>query len=858
MATNRPFAYNPTHTSVAGTYNIGDLAVGVTEQNYNTNPGGLIWWGSPDEEQGYVIAVPISGNTQPTPLFSGAPSGQLTLSPTYIGNSMNLSNGNQTVHQFFGYVQSVLGQTLINGNDKVMFSVFCSLDAPATFPNGHFVGIGTTSMNYNGVVPDPYNSYPGNDNQSIGLNSGGEYWYNGSIQASGLPTWTSGDTIDVAVSLINNKIWIRVNGGNWNNIPTDNPATGTGGQGVLGGLTSFYPVLCPSYEGTMTILNNTTYGVPEGFSFLGSNINASVKFLGTKVYPNPFSDSTFISLTNQYFNQSFTAGSEASVWLTTNGFWNSYPCLGIATNDSGGLTGWGLGALSVAYNPTLISTYPVGSTITWQDGSTATIVGYDPYAPNYIDIFWDIPKTGTLFPITLCAQPPIGTVTPTPTPTITPTPTLTPSNSFTSIWRTTSPSESITLPYSSSGTYSGTIDWGDGNTSANSYANQTHTYTSAGDYTVTIDGTIEKFNFGYYGGSSTKIIEILQWGNISIGSDPYHFYYCPNLVLTGVTGTLNLTGVNDLTAMFFYCTSLTTINNIESWDVSNVTNMSNMFFLTSFNQNISGWDVRNVTNMNGMFSNNPQFNQPIGTWVVSGVTNMANMFQTSTFNQDISGWDVSNVISMSQMFNNTPFDYPLSGWNVSNVTDMSAMFQGSGFNQPIGNWIVSGVTNMGSMFGNTLFNQPLSGWNVSNVTNMANMFSGNYSFNQDIGGWNVSEVTDMNAMFLSTPFNYPLSGWNVSKVINMSAMFYGAQDFNQDIGNWNISGVTNFINFMSTKSPATFSTTNLDSIYNGWSTKNPKTNKSISFGGAKHTSASSAGRAVLTGTYGWTITDGGI
>jgi hypothetical protein len=322
MSTTRPFAYNPPPNAViAGTEQVGSLAIGVPTSGFTNNPQ---FWNGPDEELGYVIAKPISGNTQPTPLFSGAPSGQLTLSSTYIGNSMNLSNGNQTVHQFFGYVQSVLGQTLINGNDKVMFSVFCSLDAPATFPNGHYVGIGTTSMNYNGVTPDLYNSYPGNDNQSIGLNSGGEYWYNGTIQASGLPTWTSGDTIDVAVSVINSKIWIRVNGGNWNNSPTDNPATGTGGQTILGGLTSFYPVLCPSYEGTMTILNNATYGVPSGFTLLGTNITASVGFLGTKNMSNPLSEATFVELTNSSFNQNFSSATDASIWLTNNGFWNSY------------------------------------------------------------------------------------------------------------------------------------------------------------------------------------------------------------------------------------------------------------------------------------------------------------------------------------------------------------------------------------------------------------------------------------------------------------------------------------------------------------------------------------------------------
>ena len=75
--------------------------------------------------------------------------------------------------------------------------------------------------------------------------------------------------------------------------------------------------------------------------------------------------------------------------------------LDIATNDGGGLTGWGSTALAVASNPTIISTYAIGSTITWQDGTTATITGIDNYAPLYIDIFWDTPKTGTLFPITL-------------------------------------------------------------------------------------------------------------------------------------------------------------------------------------------------------------------------------------------------------------------------------------------------------------------------------------------------------------------------------------------------------------------------------------------------------------------------
>lgn len=404
MATTTPLAYN-TGSPISGTTQVGNLAVGTTQQNYSSSPGNVKWWMGPDEDLGYVIGYPVSGNTQPTPIFSGAPSGILTLSPTYIGNSMNLSDGNQTVHQFFGYVQSVLGQTLINGNDKVMFSVFCSLLEPATFPNGHYIGVGTTSMNYNVVTPDPYNSFPGNDNQSIGLNSGGEYWYNGTIQVSGLPTWTSGDTIDVAVNLGDNKIWVRVNGGNWNNNPTDNPANSSGGVGISG-LTSFYPVLCPAYEGTMTILNNATYGLPSGFTLLGTNINASIGFNRT----TDFTDESFIDLAeyvSRKYNtpQTFSTATQASLWLTTNGFWNSYVtnCINIATNYGGGLNGWAPTAFDIAPNPAIGTTYPVGSQITFQNGEIRTMIQVDDYSPIYMDIFYDSPiSTGVLFPITIC------------------------------------------------------------------------------------------------------------------------------------------------------------------------------------------------------------------------------------------------------------------------------------------------------------------------------------------------------------------------------------------------------------------------------------------------------------------------
>ena len=62
-----PIAYN-TGGSISGTQQIGDLAVGISEQDYGAEPGGITWWMGPNEQNGYVIGVPVSSNTQPTPI----------------------------------------------------------------------------------------------------------------------------------------------------------------------------------------------------------------------------------------------------------------------------------------------------------------------------------------------------------------------------------------------------------------------------------------------------------------------------------------------------------------------------------------------------------------------------------------------------------------------------------------------------------------------------------------------------------------------------------------------------------------------------------------------------------------------
>ena len=114
----------------------------------------------------------------------------------------------------------------------------------------------------------------------------------------------------------------------------------------------------------------------------------------------------------------------------------------------------------------------------------------------------------------------------------------------------------------------------------------------------------------------------------------------------------DVSGVTDMSYMFYWCNELTSVGNISGWDISSVTDMSYMFaFCKKFNQDISKLGVSSVTDMSYMFQGCNNFNQDISDWDVSSVTDISFMFfGCKSFNQDISSWDVSNVRYKMGMF----------------------------------------------------------------------------------------------------------------------------------------------------------------------------------------------------------------
>ncbi|MRX66331.1 BspA family leucine-rich repeat surface protein [Maribacter luteus] len=464
---------------------------------------------------------------------------------------------------------------------------------------------------------------------------------------------------------------------------------------------------------------------------------------------------------------------------------------------------------------------------------------------------------------------------------------------FITTWKTDNDGESnnnqITIP-TGNGTFAYTVDWGDGSTDTNVYTGDaTHTYATAGTYTVSISGDFPHLR-NDYNTDSEKLLTVEQWGNQVWESMEKSFYYCSNMIVNA-SDAPDLTQVTNMNSMFGYAKLID--SNIDNWNVSNVTEMSRMFVgAETFNQDLNSWDVSNVILMEGMFLQADSFNGNISNWNVSKVTTMANMFISTAFNQDISGWNVSNVEDMDDMFNDASnFNQNIGNWNVSKVTDMGGMFEeATSFNQDIGGWNVSLVQDMSGMFADAIsFNQDIGNWDVSNVISMgtyldemgfprsiSGMFEGAAAFNQNIGNWDVSNVLGMGGMFAdATAFNQDISGWDVSNVTNMGSveefmmpsgfrigqgMFQGATAFDQDLSTWDIGQVTGMYDMFNN---AGLSTANYDDTLIGWNTLDTAAGETqrptgITFEGGNSTYCEGVtARQDLINTYGWTITDGG-
>jgi hypothetical protein len=154
-------------------------------------------------------------------------------------------------------------------------------------------------------------------------------------------------------------------------------------------------------------------------------------------------------------------------------------------------------------------------------------------------------------------------------------------NQFVSVWKTDNTGftndDQIKLPLTSGGSYDFLVDWGDGKQdriTAYNQAEVTHTYASAGSYTVTISGECDgwRFNNSSYT-DKEKLIEIKNCGCLNISNDNA-FYGCKKLLFT-CSDELNVVGLTNAGALFRDC-ELT--EKVPYFDFSNITSARYMMY----------------------------------------------------------------------------------------------------------------------------------------------------------------------------------------------------------------------------------------------------------------------------------------
>jgi surface protein len=316
-------------------------------------------------------------------------------------------------------------------------------------------------------------------------------------------------------------------------------------------------------------------------------------------------------------------------------------------------------------------------------------------------------------------------------------------------------STSFTIPTNSAYTYNYDVDWDNDGTfdEFGLTGNSTHDYSTAGTYTIAIQGTFPHIYFNS-GGDKEKLLSIDKWGTIFWANMNNAFAGCSNLSISA-TDTPFLLGVTNMDSTFLNCISLN--NDIGSWTTANVTSMRSTFSGCSlFNIDLDSWNTANVKAMDNMFQNCVVFNQDLENWNTANVTSMSSLFSgCSVFNGNISNWSVDRVAMADNMFLNcTAFNQNLSTWITDSISTMSSMFKGcTAFDQDLGSWNITSVSNMSNMLDNTAlsvanYDNTLIEWSAQAVKNNVALGA---------NGLNYCSSTDQRQSLLDT-YEWSISG----------------------------------------------------------------------------------------------------
>lgn len=179
-----------------------------------------------------------------------------TLNPSDKAANATLTNGNLTITSSSG----ISGARSISSYSTGKFYAEFSIGASNASAYSREIGIANSTASLTAA---------GGDANSAVLFMGDPLLYiNSGSTTTGL-TYTNNDLVSMAVDLTNNRIWYRLNGGNWNNNVSNDPATNIGGVAIATPTRPVFVVVKVATSGAALTANfgATAYSftAPSGF-----------------------------------------------------------------------------------------------------------------------------------------------------------------------------------------------------------------------------------------------------------------------------------------------------------------------------------------------------------------------------------------------------------------------------------------------------------------------------------------------------------------------------------------------------------------------------------------------------------------
>tara|TARA_R110000796_G_scaffold54709_1_gene127863 strand:+ start:447 stop:2615 length:2169 start_codon:yes stop_codon:yes gene_type:complete len=440
---------------------------------------------------------------------------------------------------------------------------------------------------------------------------------------------------------------------------------------------------------------------------------------------------------------------------------------------------------------------------------------------------------------------------------------------------TTTANQSFTIPCAS-GTFNATVNYGDGTNTltVTTYndANLTHSFTSAGQYTITIDGVFTNVSFFDNADSRVLVDEVVDLGDVGWLSLANAFRECTNLT-SFTNGTGDTSNVDNMFALFASCQNLVNVD-LNGFSTASANNILFMFAGCSslITIDISGFDLSATTSFSALFSACTSLQTVILTGLdTSNIQNFDGLFREcySLVNLDVSGFDTSKATITRAMFKNcqslTALD--VTNFDTSNVTNIQEMFSNciSLTALDVTNFDTSNVATMFSMFSNcnSLTALDVTNFDTSNVNSMSQMFiscssltsldvrnfntekvvSLRQAFNNcnsltslQLGAFNNLVATDMFRTFFQCEslVTLDLSGFITPQAVNMQQMFAQSESLtNLQISHFDISKVVNGDNFLFGANNA-LTQASYKKLLEAWARQDVQQNVNWHFGNAQY------------------------